>query len=151
MREEAEGMPKSRVRMFWSSSDEVRRASTCKQAHGCRTSTSQTPINHRRTHNGIRLENRRSHVCAPRLQSHPRALTMDAPRRYNRYLTIASRVVRRSLKEEQRLAAARRGESDLRFAKWEVSDNGWGGGSCVFGAFGLTDAHRMASRATTRA
>ncbi|KAI1493036.1 mitochondrial ATP synthase epsilon chain-domain-containing protein [Biscogniauxia mediterranea] len=38
---------------------------------------------------------------------------------YNRYLAIASRVVRRSLKEEKRVAAERRGEMDLRFAKWE--------------------------------
>ncbi|KAL1648000.1 hypothetical protein SLS58_002325 [Diplodia intermedia] len=43
---------------------------------------------------------------------------------YNRYLAIASRVVRRSLKEEQRLAASRRGESDLRFAKWENGKQG---------------------------
>lgn len=49
-------------------------------------------------------------VCAD-MQSHS----------YNRYLAVASRVVRRSLKEEKRLAAERRGESDLRFAKWEVS------------------------------
>ncbi|KAI5284308.1 hypothetical protein KEM54_001442 [Ascosphaera aggregata] len=39
---------------------------------------------------------------------------------YNRYLAIASRAVRNSLKEEKRLAAARRGELDLRFSKWEV-------------------------------
>ncbi|KAI0602307.1 mitochondrial ATP synthase epsilon chain-domain-containing protein [Biscogniauxia sp. FL1348] len=38
---------------------------------------------------------------------------------YNRYLAVASRVVRRSLKEEKRVAAERRGEMDLRFAKWE--------------------------------
>ncbi|OTB04597.1 hypothetical protein M426DRAFT_320710 [Hypoxylon sp. CI-4A] len=38
---------------------------------------------------------------------------------YNRYLAVASRVVRRSLKEDKRLVAERRGESDLRFAKWE--------------------------------
>lgn len=41
--------------------------------------------------------------------------------RYNRFLQIASRVVRRSLKDEQRLIAEKRGEMDLRFAKWEVS------------------------------
>jgi hypothetical protein len=41
--------------------------------------------------------------------------------RYNRYLAIAARVVRRSLKEQPRLQAERRGETDLRFAKWEVS------------------------------
>ncbi|KAI0973164.1 mitochondrial ATP synthase epsilon chain-domain-containing protein [Xylaria arbuscula] len=38
---------------------------------------------------------------------------------YNRYLAVASRVVRRSLKDDKRVAAERRGESDLRFAKWE--------------------------------
>ncbi|CZT18803.1 probable Mitochondrial ATP synthase epsilon chain domain-containing protein [Ramularia collo-cygni] len=38
---------------------------------------------------------------------------------YNRYLAVASRVVRRSLKEEQRVKAERRGEMELRFAKWE--------------------------------
>lgn len=40
--------------------------------------------------------------------------------RYNRYIAVASRVVRRSLKEDLRLQAERRGEMDLRFAKWEV-------------------------------
>jgi hypothetical protein len=40
---------------------------------------------------------------------------------YNRYLAIAARVVRRSLKEGPRLQAERRGEMDLRFAKWQVS------------------------------
>jgi hypothetical protein len=40
---------------------------------------------------------------------------------YNRYIAVASRVVRRSLKEDKRIAAERRGESELRFAKWEVS------------------------------
>ncbi|KKY18128.1 putative amino-acid n-acetyltransferase subunit [Phaeomoniella chlamydospora] len=38
---------------------------------------------------------------------------------YNRYLAVASRAVRRSLKEGPRLQAERRGEMDLRFAKWE--------------------------------
>ncbi|KAI1341667.1 mitochondrial ATP synthase epsilon chain-domain-containing protein [Xylariaceae sp. FL0016] len=38
---------------------------------------------------------------------------------YNRYLAVASRVVRRSLKDDKRIAAERRGEMDLRFAKWE--------------------------------
>lgn len=40
---------------------------------------------------------------------------------YNRYLAVAARVVRRSLKEEPRLKAERRGEMDLKFAKWKVS------------------------------
>jgi len=39
---------------------------------------------------------------------------------YNRYLAVASRVVRRSLKEEKRLVAEKRGEQELRFAKWTV-------------------------------
>ncbi|KAJ9622395.1 hypothetical protein H2203_006615 [Taxawa tesnikishii (nom. ined.)] len=43
---------------------------------------------------------------------------------YNRYLAVAARVVRRSLKEDKRLAAERRGEMDLRFAKWENGRQG---------------------------
>lgn len=39
---------------------------------------------------------------------------------YNRYLAVAARVVRRSLKEDKRLEAERRGDMDLRFAKWKV-------------------------------
>ncbi len=46
---------------------------------------------------------------------------MTIPDSYNRYISVASRVVRRSLKEDKRIAAERRGESELRFAKWEVS------------------------------
>ncbi|KAM3423858.1 hypothetical protein BST61_g1255 [Cercospora zeina] len=38
---------------------------------------------------------------------------------YNRYIAVASRVVRRSLKDDKRLQAERRGEMDLRMAKWE--------------------------------
>jgi F-type H+-transporting ATPase subunit epsilon len=45
------------------------------------------------------------------------ALTLNS---YNRYLAVASRTVRRSLKEDKRLQAERRGEMDLRFAKWQV-------------------------------
>ncbi|KAK2624257.1 hypothetical protein QTJ16_006207 [Diplocarpon rosae] len=40
---------------------------------------------------------------------------------YNKYLSVAARVVRRSLKDDKRLAAERRGEMDLKFAKWNVS------------------------------
>ncbi|KAI9820933.1 MAG: ubiquinol-cytochrome c reductase core subunit 1 [Phylliscum demangeonii] len=43
---------------------------------------------------------------------------------YNRYLAVAARVVRRSLKEEHRLQAERRGEMDLKFAKWENGRQG---------------------------
>ncbi|KAK5997019.1 ATP synthase subunit epsilon [Cladobotryum mycophilum] len=38
---------------------------------------------------------------------------------YNRYLAIAARTVRRSLKEEQRLVAEKRAVSELRFVKWQ--------------------------------
>lgn len=43
---------------------------------------------------------------------------------YNKYLSIAARVVRRSLKDDKRLAAEKRGVSELRFAKWTVSASG---------------------------
>lgn len=39
---------------------------------------------------------------------------------YNRFLAIAARAVRRSLKEEKRVIAERRGEMELRFTRWEV-------------------------------
>ncbi|KAG9257464.1 uncharacterized protein J7T54_005018 [Emericellopsis cladophorae] len=38
---------------------------------------------------------------------------------YNRYLAIAARTIRRSLKEDKRIIAERRGESELKFAKWQ--------------------------------
>ncbi|KAG9201869.1 hypothetical protein B5807_06354 [Epicoccum nigrum] len=43
---------------------------------------------------------------------------------YNRYIAVASRVVRRSLKEDARIIAERRGVSELRFAKWENGKQG---------------------------
>ncbi|KAJ6110561.1 ATPase F1 complex epsilon subunit mitochondrial [Penicillium sp. IBT 16267x] len=43
---------------------------------------------------------------------------------YNRYLAIAARTVRRSLKDEPRLAAERRGQMDLRFSQWEGGKQG---------------------------
>ncbi|KIW79256.1 hypothetical protein Z517_05868 [Fonsecaea pedrosoi CBS 271.37] len=43
---------------------------------------------------------------------------------YNRYLAVAARVVRRSLKEGPRLQAEKRGEMDLRFAKWQNGKQG---------------------------
>ena len=39
---------------------------------------------------------------------------------YNRLLAISGRVLRRSLKEDKRIAAERRGESELRVAFWKV-------------------------------
>ncbi|KAK4248589.1 Metalloenzyme, LuxS/M16 peptidase-like protein [Corynascus novoguineensis] len=43
---------------------------------------------------------------------------------YNRYLAVAARAVRRSLKEDKRLAAERRGQQELRFAKWSNGKQG---------------------------
>ncbi|PMD56491.1 uncharacterized protein K444DRAFT_595034 [Hyaloscypha bicolor E] len=43
---------------------------------------------------------------------------------YNKYLSVAARVVRRSLKDDKRLAAERRGEMELRFAKWNNGKQG---------------------------
>ncbi|KAL5352628.1 hypothetical protein ACLOAV_002576 [Pseudogymnoascus australis] len=43
---------------------------------------------------------------------------------YNKYLAVAARVVRKSLKEEQRVAAERRGLSELRSARWENGKQG---------------------------
>jgi hypothetical protein len=40
---------------------------------------------------------------------------------YNKYLSVAAGVVRRSLKESERLKAEKRGLTELRFAKWSVS------------------------------
>ncbi|KAL8833042.1 MAG: hypothetical protein Q9170_004547 [Blastenia crenularia] len=45
-------------------------------------------------------------------------------RSYNRYLAVAARAVRRSLKEQPRLQAEKRGEMDLRFAKWTNGKQG---------------------------
>jgi hypothetical protein len=53
---------------------------------------------------------------------HPTFINANSDFSYNRYLAIAARTVRRSLKEEARLASERRGQMDLRFAKWEVSE-----------------------------
>ncbi|CAK7566587.1 MAG: hypothetical protein SEPTF4163_004535 [Sporothrix epigloea] len=43
---------------------------------------------------------------------------------YNRYLSIAGRAVRRSLKEDKRIAAERRGNLDVRFSKWQGGKQG---------------------------
>lgn len=44
--------------------------------------------------------------------------------RYNKYAQITARALRQSLKEEQRLAAEKRGVTTVRYQKWE---NGVGG------------------------
>jgi hypothetical protein len=52
----------------------------------------------------------------------PVALThrIDRNSSYNKYLSIAARAIRRSLKEEQRLKAERREQIDLRFSLWQA-------------------------------
>jgi len=83
-------------------------------------------------YNGICLEISRPHVRVlfylpidlttihPQLSPMERRLTKDLLISYNKYLSVAARVARRSLKEENRLQAERRGEMELRFAKWTV-------------------------------
>jgi len=90
--------------------------------------SSQPPI----THNGIRVESVRSYVCLSpfwkpfglaieKLCRHKKLGLTKLWNSYNKYLSVAARVVRRSLKDDKRLAAERRGEMELRFAKWNVS------------------------------
>ncbi|KHJ33657.1 putative mitochondrial atp synthase epsilon chain domain-containing protein [Erysiphe necator] len=43
---------------------------------------------------------------------------------YNKYLSVAARVVRRSLKDDKKLIAEKRGETQLRFAKWTNGKQG---------------------------
>ncbi|KXN87185.1 hypothetical protein AN958_09111 [Leucoagaricus sp. SymC.cos] len=57
---------------------------------------------------------------------------------YNKYAQVAARAVRASLKEEQRLAAEKRGLTSLRYQQWE---NGKGGPQIVL-------AEEEASKAT---
>ena len=57
------------------------------------------------------------------LQDKPSANTASQNHSYNRYIAVASRALRRSLKEDKRILAERRGEAaDIKFAKWSVSN-----------------------------
>lgn len=89
-----------------------------------RLPTTPTPRNHNSDHhNGIRVENCRPLVRSPILPGRGKvaiAHGSDPLNSYNRYIAVASRAVRRSLKEDKRIAAERRGESELKFAKWTV-------------------------------
>lgn len=80
------------------------------------------------THNGIRVESVRSYVCGNHLPDPDcarcaslGALTDGCLNSYNKYLSVAAQAVRRSLKEDKRIVAERRGLMELRFAKWSVS------------------------------
>lgn len=44
--------------------------------------------------------------------------------RYNKYAQVAAKVIRNSLKDEARVAAARRNEMSLKYAKWENGKQG---------------------------
>ncbi|KAI9782200.1 MAG: ubiquinol-cytochrome c reductase core subunit 1 [Geoglossum umbratile] len=81
------------------------------------TNTNPLTIHNR---NGICLEGCRPYVLPLGFFTHGE-MPLMIPIRYNRYLAVTARVVRRSLKEGPRLQAERRGEMELRFAKWEVS------------------------------
>ena len=82
-------------------------------------------------HNGVRMESIRSHVRPSnplpqfrpqlRAEAFAKSIINRSCNSYNKYLSVAARVVRRSLKDDKRLAAERRGEMELRFAKWTVS------------------------------
>ncbi|KAL1970413.1 hypothetical protein VTN77DRAFT_5574 [Rasamsonia byssochlamydoides] len=63
---------------------------------------------------------------------------------YNRYLAVAARAVRRSLKEGPRLQAERRGRSDLKFAKWENGKQG------EVKQLGAANAEAMAAQAESK-
>ncbi|TQS34819.1 hypothetical protein Golomagni_04784 [Golovinomyces magnicellulatus] len=43
---------------------------------------------------------------------------------YNKYLSIAAQAVRRSLKDEKRIIAEKRGEMNLKFATWKDGRQG---------------------------
>ena len=44
--------------------------------------------------------------------------------RFNKYSQIAARAVRQSLNETERVAAERRGLTDVRYQKWEAGKGG---------------------------
>lgn len=62
-------------------------------------------------------------TCKRRQYRIIKANTDDENHSYNRYLAVASRALRRSLKEDKRIIAERRGEAaEVKFAKWSVSN-----------------------------
>lgn len=83
------------------------------------------------SHNGVRVESFRPHVSTlaipPIIGPSCSLIPLSSPQpnkylnSYNKYLSVAARIVRRSLKEDKRLQAERRGEMELRFATWSVS------------------------------
>ncbi|KAI4166455.1 MAG: hypothetical protein LQ343_008034 [Gyalolechia ehrenbergii] len=77
------------------------------------SSSDRHPLPHS-AYNVFHVESRRFNVFIAELCSVIELMRNS----YNRYLAVAARAVRRSLKEQPRLQAERRGEMDLRFAKW---------------------------------
>lgn len=102
-----------------------------KLSHSSHAKPHQQALHHPITHNGVRVESIRPYVCflpfLPGLLTPSMPLNVSQTNRcsdcnsYNKYLSVAARVVRRSLKDDKRLQAERRGEMELRFAKWSVS------------------------------
>lgn len=103
------------------------------------------------THNVLCwLEGRWPHVRRrPPIAGFLAACSHQLRHSYNRYLAIAARVVRRSLKDDIRVQAERRGEMDIKFAKWQVSRRR---AVLLSEGRGLTGGaqHRAASRARAR-
>ncbi|KAI1788368.1 mitochondrial ATP synthase epsilon chain-domain-containing protein [Ganoderma leucocontextum] len=61
---------------------------------------------------------------------------------YNKYTQIAARALRASLKEEERVAAEKRGLTILRYQRWE---NGQGGSQTFLNPPPETDAPKKAA------
>ncbi|TVY44753.1 hypothetical protein LOCC1_G002285 [Lachnellula occidentalis] len=64
------------------------------------------------------------YLTCPQLMASPRTDKTCKLNSYNKYLSVAARVVRRSLKDDKRLAAERRGEMDLKMATWKNGKQG---------------------------
>ncbi|KAM7186359.1 putative mak10 subunit [Naviculisporaceae sp. PSN 640] len=70
------------------------------------------------------LEGKASVAAVGDLHVLPFAEELGLKLNYNRYLAVSARVVRRSLKDDLRLAAERRGQAELKFAKWTNGKQG---------------------------
>ena len=136
-------------RVTWRLSHLTRKSTST--AASCLVQDLQFQSNSPRTkelHHDFRLESRRLDVCQfPSPVVYSQELTESS---YNRYLAVAARTVRRSLKEGPRLQAERRGVMDLRFAKWEVRfselRSDWMSEVGIDGHMRLTDPERQAGR-----
>lgn len=70
---------------------------------------------------GMALNTTPSHSVSDRGFVRGMRMDVDCENSYNKYLAIAARAVRRSLKDGPRAKAERRGNVDqLKFVRWEV-------------------------------